>query len=559
MSWKKHFTVYNGGGTGREKASPSANRWQSYLPELYSGHPNRVERYMQYDAMDMDSEVNAALDTISEFSTQVTDDDNLPFEINYKDDSTESEIEVLGTALRQWCNINEFDKRLFRLFRNTIKYGDQIFVRDPETYKLMWVNPVDVIKVILNESKGKEPEQYILKNIDLNMETLVASEVKTHKDNYNSMNPAGGENTITSINASGTWANNGKITEYAIDASNIVHIALTEGMDTNYPFGTSILDPIFKTFKQKELLEDSIIIYRVQRAPERRVFYVDVGDMPSHKAVSFVERVKNEIHQRRIPSKTGGGANIMDSSYNPLSIMEDYFFAQTAEGRGSKVEVLPGGENLGQIDDLKYFTNKMLRALRVPSSYLPTGPEDGTASYNDGRVGTAFIQEYRFNKYCLRLQNIMQDVFDNEFKMYCKHKGIEVPAQTFELRFLEPQSFSDYRSIELDSQRAGLFNNLEGVPYLSRRFILSKYLGLNEDEIVENERMWKEEMGTINQLGDADNTAAGLSNIGMRPEELNTDNAVDIAPDADLDDETSGESSPLGADNVGSDAGSPTQ
>ena len=153
----------------------------------------------------------------------------------------------------------------------------------------------------------------------------------------------------------------------------------------------------------------------------------------------------------------------------------------------------------------------------------------------------------------------MQDVFDNEFKMYCKHKGIEVPAQTFELRFLEPQSFSDYRSIELDSQRAGLFNNLEGVPYLSRRFILSKYLGLNEDEIVENERMWKEEMGTINQLGDADNTAAGLSNIGMRPEELNTDNAVDIAPDADLDDETSGESSPLGADNVGSDAGSPTQ
>ena len=160
-------------------------------------------------------------------------------------------------------------------------------------------------------------------------------------------------------------------------------------MDTNLVTVYLIL-----IFKQKELLEDSIIIYRVQRAPERRVFYVDVGDMPTHKAVSFVERVKNEIHQRRIPSKTGGGANIMDSSYNPLSIMEDYFFAQTAEGRGSKVEVLPGGENLGQIDDLKYFTNKMLRALRT--TVIPNWSKMALL-HNGGRVGTAFIQEYRSN------------------------------------------------------------------------------------------------------------------------------------------------------------------
>ena len=150
----------------------------------------------------------------------------------------------------------------------------------------------------------------------------------------------------------------------------------------------------------------------------------------------------------------------------------------------------------------------------------------------------------------------MQDVFDQEFKMYCKHKGIEVPAQTFELRFLEPQSFSDYRSIELDSQRSTLFNNLEGVPYLSRRFILSKYLGLNEDEIIENERMWKEEMGTIDELNQSSNTSSGLSAVGMRPEELNTDTAVDIAPDADIDDVGTGDDSPLGGgENPDSDTG----
>ena len=97
--------------------------------------------------------------------------------------------------------------------------------------------------------------------------------------------------------------------------------------------------------------------------------------MPSHLAMQFVERVKTEIHQRRIPSSTGGGTNVIDSSYNPLSINEDYFFPQTAEGRGSKVETLPGGTNLGEIDDLKYFTNKMLiidqRLMKQQDQILP--------------------------------------------------------------------------------------------------------------------------------------------------------------------------------------------
>ena len=140
--------------------------------------------------------------------------------------------------------------------------------------------------------------------------------------------------------------------------------------------------------------------------------------------------------------------------------MEDYFFAQTAEGRGSKVEVLPGGDNLGEIDDLKYFNNKMMRGLRVPSSYLPTGPDDGSATYQDGRVGTALIQEYRFSKYCERIQDIIVDTLDDEFKRFLKFKGIEVSSSLFELQFIEPQSFSKYREIEIDSARAALFANL---------------------------------------------------------------------------------------------------
>jgi hypothetical protein len=253
------------------------------------------------------------------------------------------------------------------------------------------------------------------------------------------------------------------------------------------------MESIFKVFKQKELLEDAILIYRIQRAPERRVFYIDVGNMPSHLAMSFVERVKNEVNQRRIPSVTGGSQSVVDSSYNPLSINEDYFFPQTAEGRGSKVEILQGGQNLGEIDDLKYFTNKLFRALRIPSSYLPTGSDDGGSNFNDGRVGTAYIQELRFNKYCERLQSLLNDPFDTEFKLYLHTQGINVDSNVFEIKFNPPQNFAAYRQSEMDTARVNTFNTMIAVPMISKRFALERFLGLKKEEIAENERLWKEE------------------------------------------------------------------
>ena len=546
MSWKKHFTAYNGPNSTGMKPS-SSSRFQSWLPEVYSGQPNRVERYVQYDQMDMDSEINAALDIISEFSTQIDEHSKLPFKIEYKEQSTESEVKILEQTLQQWCNLQEWDQRIFRMFRNAVKYGDQFFIRDPETWTLYYVNSVDVTKAVVNEAKGKKPEQYIIKNIDLNMQEKTVSKPVQHAQTYGTVNSMQRGQTLDRGaygGQAGNYANNsvGNIQEYTVDATHIVHLGMTEGMDNNWPFGSSILDPIFKTYKQKELLEDSIIIYRVQRAPERRVFYVDVGNMPPNKAMGFVERVKNEIHQKRIPNKTGGGTTIMDAAYNPLSIMEDYFFAQTAEGRGSKVEVLPGGENLGQIDDLRYFTNKMLRALRVPSSYLPTGPDDGTASYVDGRVGTAFIQEYRFNQYCMRLQNCIAPALDKEFKLFMKNKGINIDASLFDLKFVEPQSFSQYKEIEVHAARANVFSGLEGVPYMSSRFLMEKYLGLNEDEILKNERMWEEEnLSGVTPEADA---MPGLGNIGVRGFDIPDGGDMDI-PDTDAGDGTEEGASPI--------------
>ena len=241
------------------------------------------------------------------------------------------------------------------------------------------------------------------------------------------------------------------------------------------------------------MLEDSVLIYRVQRAPERRIFKIDVGNMPSHMAMQFVERVKNEMHQRRIPTVTGGGNNMMDASYNPLSINEDYFFPVTAEGRGSSVDTLPGGQNLGEIDDLKYFNNKMARGLRVPSSYLPTGPDDSNLAMNDGRVGTALIQEYRFNQYCMRLQRLIMQKLDDEFKMFLHWRGFNIDSGIFNISLCEPQNFASYRQSELDTTRIAAFAQLEPLPYMSKRFMMKRFLGMSDEEIVENEQLWREE------------------------------------------------------------------
>jgi hypothetical protein len=209
--------------------------------------------------------------------------------------------------------------------------------------------------------------------------------------------------------------------------------------------------------------------------------------------MQFVERVKTEIHQRRIPSQSGGGTNVIDSSYNPLSINEDYFFPQTAEGRGSKVETLPGGTNLGEIDDLRYFTNKLVRGLRIPSSYLPTGAEDASSQYNDGRVGTAYIQELRFNTYCERLQGMLIEEFDKEFKKYLLEKGMNVDTSMFDLIFQPPQNFASYRQSEVDNARVPTYTQMSAIPYISNRFALKRFLGMTEEEIAENERLWREE------------------------------------------------------------------
>lgn len=547
---RHHNTDGGSGGTG--------SKFASFLPEVYAGHPLRIERYTQYDQMDGDSEVNASLDTIADFSTKRDGSSNEMFTIDYVKDVGDSEIEALKIALLQWTKVNDFKRRLWRMFRNTLKYGDQFFIRDPETLKWFWVDPSKVEKVLVNEAEGKEPEAYLIRDLDLNLQSLTATAASGAVDGTHNMpgfnaqwqGSQGTKGNAGAIGSRNSRFNEGNQSITAVDATHVVHLSLSEGLDANWPFGTSILESVFMVFRQKQLLEDAVIIYRIQRAPERRVYYVDVGGMPPHRAGAYLERMKNEMNQRRFPSRNGGGQNVMDAAYNPMSMMEDIFFAQTPEGRGSRVETLPGGENLGQIDDLRWFDNKLKRGLRVPSSYLPSGPEDGGQTYNDGRTGTAYIQEFRFAEYCSRLQNLLSPVFDEEFKLFAKRRGLNVDASTFELNFNAPENFGTYAMIELAASRINIYQPLSEMTTFSDRWLKKEMLGLTDEQIMDNERMWAEENPeAVENIGEGETgTLAGmpgLEGVGIRPQD---EDDMDMGGDEPPPEMEGGDPSPISGD-----------
>ena len=556
MSWKRHMTMARSKvSTNRPdpqkksglETSGSKSNFASYLPVVYTGLPNRTDRYRQYDQMDQDPEIRTALNIIADFCTQSTEDFGLPFNIKYKDNIGDTEVTTLEDRLESWADQNDFKTRIYEIVRGLLKYGDQFFIRDPETFDWYWVNPMNVEQVFVNEATGKNPVIYYIRDVSLNLHDKVFSNLQIGFDRMtypgavpNGMatngnmysNGSGGGGYGNSANSSDPFSTNGRMDIIPVAAEHVIHLTLNTGQDGVWPFGTSILEEVFKVYKQKELLEDSIIIYRVQRAPERRVFKIDVGDMQTHQAMSYVERFKNEIHQRRIPSNKGGSTSLMDAAYNPLSILEDYFFPQTSEGRGSSVETLPGGDNLGQIDDLRYFNDKLIRGLQIPSSYLPMGPssDGGVSLFGDGAT-QAMASELRFNNQCMRYQRLVARVFDKEFKRYMTYNGYTISASSFEVTFNPPINLASYRQAELDARLIQTYLPLNDIPYLAKQTILEK-MGFDKADIVKNEQYWIQENPDAFENGTSPDgeDEAGLASVGI---DAPNDPGMDLGMDED--------------------------
>lgn len=445
-----------------DMSSLSAVTWYS---QVMKGPGSRMQSYKQYDSMDTDIDIARSLDIIAEEMSGKDDKTELPFLIQWQkednQDVSDTTIVTVRAALRQWSQVQDLKKRVFSTARCMIKYGDCFFRKNSDTHKWHYVDPSLLVGIEIDELGNKI--------------------------SYHVKKPSTGQGQNFGI---------GRTAAEFIDvvpAAAMIHFTMCDDMGDSAPFGSSILRPIFRVYRQLTMLEDAVIIYRIVRAPERRVFYLDVGNMNQQQVKRYLESVKNDIRQKRVPgSQTNGIKDAVDGQYDPTSLQEDYFFPVTAAGKSSRVETLPGGTEDFGTALLRQFQEKIFRGLRIPTSYL--GGQEGAGSQtNDGKVGIAYIEELRFANFISRLQDRLNEIYDQEFKIYLKVCGLRIDDEVFQLKLPDPANFALYRQAALDADLIGTFNNIQEVKFLSRRFIMKRYLGLTDDEIQMNEVMIKEE------------------------------------------------------------------
>lgn len=448
----------------------------TWYQRLVQGSATRLTRYREYDIMDNDVEITRALDTIAEEMTTKNINTGLPLDIQLMTEEgqtiDENVILTIRAALRHWCEIHSWNTRLFKVARNMIKYGDCFFKKHSPHKSWEWIPSQNVVAAIVDAEDVTAIKGFVCR-----------TDTKHPRS-------AGGAPGVATPSMQTVSIGEPYETEL-LHNHQIVRFTLNDDMSESAPFGDSVLRSVYRAHKQKQLLEDAIVIYRIQRAPERRVFYIDVGKLPPERAKKYLETIKNEIRQKKIPSTIGGKESI-DSVYNPQSMTEDFFFAQRPDGRGSKVETLPGGQGLGELGDLDYFMDKVLRGLRVPKSWMKPGNEGGI--FNDGKIGAAYIEEMQFARFVERLQAPIEETLDKEFKAYLRSCNIHLEDDSiFKLKLPSPNNYEHYRRADLDSTLINNLTSVEGLPYLSKRFVLSRYLQLTDDEISQNELLLRQE------------------------------------------------------------------
>jgi hypothetical protein len=458
-------------GQDMDGSAGATSHYTSYA-RLHAGSVSRLTSYEQYNQMDSSVEVSRALDIIAEEMSSKNIKTGMPvdIEINQEDgnDIDDSVTMTLRAACRAWCAIHGFDdNKIFKIARTAIKYGDCFFRKRTQFNKWEWVPSPDVVGVAVDSGDVTRVQAYQLK-----------------------------KNTKSVQNNSGYRAVNNQYNTEWVPADQMVVFSLSDAMGITAPFGESILQSAYKIYTQLKLFEDSVLIYRISRAPERRVFNIPTGKMPANRIAAYLTRMKNELRQKQVPSNNVNGGDSVDSVYNPQSMLEDYFFAVGADGVGAKVDVLPGGQNLGQLEDLFFFHEKLCRALRVPIAWMKSGAD--SAMFNDGKVGASYVEEQQFCKFVERLQRYIDCVLDAEFKTFLYASNIHVDPNVYKIRLPRSSNYERYRQAELDQQLLNTFAMADNVQYLSKRFILQRFMQLGEDEISINEQLLKQERGLEN-------------------------------------------------------------
>ena len=395
---------------------------QTMYGEALVGGAERVERVRDYEEMDHYPEITRALDIYADDSMTYAEDGKT-VQVISDDEKIIGELEEL---LYQRLDI---DFHLWTWIRNMCKYGDHFNLLDI-------VNKEGVLGAI----------------------AMPVSEVE-REEGYN--------NDPNSLRFKWTSQGNTVFENYQISHLRIL------GDDRFLPYGRSVLDSSRKVWKQLLMAEDAMLIYRISRAPERRVFYVDVGNIPPKDVEGYMQNARDKL--KRIPVVSESSGNV-DLRYNPESILEDFFIPVRGD-RGSRIETLPGGENAAAIEDIEYLQNKLFISLGVPKSYL-TAEEDLSGK------STLAQEDIKFARTIQRIQKIVVSELAKISLIHLYLRGYDESAiYNFDLKLTNPSTITEMMHLDLMDKRFSTAREMADSDIISAYYVQKNVLKLTDNEI----------------------------------------------------------------------------
>jgi hypothetical protein len=292
----------------------------------------------------------------------------------------------------------------------------------------------------------------------------------------------------TGVAASGTGTNQGlKVSKESI-------IRVTSGlMDSSRTKTLSHLHKALKVVNQLRMMEDALVIYRLSRAPERRIFYVDVGNLPKGKAEEYVNKLMSKYRNKIVYDSNTG--NIKDQKHH-MSMMEDFWLPRREGGRGTEIDTLPGGNNLGDIEDILFFQKKLYKSLNIPETRLE--PEQ---MFTSGRTTDINRDEVKFQKFINRLRKKFSYIFLDALKIQLQLKGVvsetdwEDIVQDIKIDFVKDNHFYELKDYEILQDRLNILRDLEEYvgTYYSRDWVRKNLLQMTDEDIQKVKKQIEEE------------------------------------------------------------------
>ena len=442
---------------------------------VYKNEHDLIRRYRE---MANHPECDSAIEDVVNEAI-VSDLYDSPVEIELSNLNASDKLKsIVRQEFKNIKEILDFDRKAHEIFRNWYIDGKLAYLKVIDQKKpeegLQDIRYIDSLKIrYIRKEKKDKGDPYVKINSRQDEANVVTPELEeyyiyTPAPNYPTtmMSSAGGNKGIKIAKDAVTYCTSGLI-------------------DRNRGNVLSYMHKAIKALNQLRMIEDSLVIYRLSRAPERRIFYIDVGNLPKIKAEQYLKEVMNRYRNKLVYNAQTGEVRD-DRKF--MSMMEDFWLPRREGGRGTEITTLPGGQNLGELSDIEYFQKKLYRALNVPESRIAS---DG--GFNLGRSSEILRDELKFTKFVGRLRKRFAQMFNDLLKTQLILKNIVTPEDWEKMRehiqydFLYDNQFSELKESELMNERLATLATIEPYigKYYSNDFVRRKILRQTDSEIIE--------------------------------------------------------------------------